>query len=324
MNNNIIKIGILGCANIAKRSVIPAIKLLPDKFELLYVASRSPQKAKDFANEFNCQPIIGYNTLIDAKEIDALYIPLPTGLHKEWINRALHSGKHVYAEKSIAYSYTDALEMVENAKKYRLALMEGFMFLYHSQHEIIFNMLREDAIGEIRHFSSSFGFPPLDPMNFRYSEILGGGALLDAAGYTVRAAHFILGDEFEVKGATFYRDSTRSTNIYGSAFMTNSKGIGASLAFGFDNFYQCRYELWGEKGKIIADRAFTPPVEFRPRIMIESHNGIHVIQAESDNHFVHAFEEFYNIIENIILREKHYSDILRQSHSLDLIRHYSI
>ncbi|MBN2172751.1 MAG: Gfo/Idh/MocA family oxidoreductase [Bacteroidales bacterium] len=323
MGNEIIKIGILGCANIAKKSVIPAIKSLSDKFELLFIASLNPQKAKDFATEFNCQPMAGYDALIDSNKIDAVYIPLPTGLHKEWVNKAILSGKHVYAEKSLAYSYSDATEMVEHAKNNELALMEGFMFLYHSQHDIVFKLLREGKIGEIRHFSSSFGFPPLDPTNFRYSEKLGGGALLDAAGYTVRSARFILGDQFEIKGATLFVDSSKGTNVYGSAFMTNSNGTGASLAFGFDNFYQCRYEIWGQKGKIIAERAFTPPVEFSPRIIFETQTGIQVIKAEPDNHFVHAFEEFYHIIGNKITREKHYADILKQSHSLDLIRHYS-
>jgi len=323
MSKKIIKIGILGCADIARKSVIPAIKTLRNKFELKYVASRSHEKAECFANEFNCLPVTGYDELINSAEVDALYIPLPTGLHKEWVNKALHAGKHVYAEKSMAYSYQEAQDMVKNARAFGLGLMEGYMFLYHSQHSIVFKLLKDGVIGTPLHFFSSFGFPPLQPDNFRYSETLGGGALLDAAGYTIRATHFIRGPEFEVKAATLFLDVERGTNIYGSAYLSNSKGIGASVAFGFDNFYQCCYEIWGEKGKISVKRAFTPTHDFSPKIIVEDASGVVTIQADPDNHFIHAFEEFYGLIENDELREKHYREILLQSRSLDLIRDHS-
>ncbi len=317
-----IRIGILGCANIARRFVIPAIKNLDSCFELVGVASRSADKAAEFAKEFNCNSYVGYDSLVSAENIDALYIPLPTGLHKEWINKALLSGKHVYAEKSISSCYSDAEKMVSNARDVGLALMEGFMFQYHSQHQQVFNLLKRGAIGEIRHFHSSFGFPPLPDDNFRYDQNLGGGVLLDAAGYPLRAAHFILGDSLKVDGATLFNDPKKGSATYGSAFLSNSNGLGASLAFGFDNFYQCSYEIWGAKGKITADRAFTPRPDFSPKIILETNNGTEIIQAQRDNHFERAFEIFYLIIDKQEKREKHYSDILLQSHSLDLIKNH--
>jgi dTDP-3,4-didehydro-2,6-dideoxy-alpha-D-glucose 3-reductase len=315
-----IKIGVLGCANIAQRSVIPAIKSLDHLFELVAVASRTHEKAEKFAKEFNCEAIIGYNNLINNKNIDALYIPLPTGLHKEWVNKALLADKHVYVEKSIASAYLDAEEMVANAKSKGLALMEGFMFQYHGQHKIVFDLLKQDTIGEIRHFYSSFCFPPLADDNYRYTEQIGGGALLDAAGYPLRAAQFILGDEFEVKSSTLYNDPVKATNIYGSAFLTNSGGVSASLVFGFDNFYQCRYEILGQKGKIIAEKAFTPKFNDSPQIIVETINDKKIINARPDNHFVKAFQEFYHIIFDIDRRQKHYFDILMQTRSLEQIK----
>jgi hypothetical protein len=83
-----IRIGVLGCANIAKRSVIPALLEIPD-FELVAVASRTISKASEFATIFGCEAIEGYDNLIDREDIDALYIPLPTGLHEEFIVKAL-------------------------------------------------------------------------------------------------------------------------------------------------------------------------------------------------------------------------------------------
>ena len=318
-----IKIGVLGCASIAHRSIIPAIKDLSAKFKLVAVASRSIDKAELFAKEFNCEAVTGYDNLINSDKIDALYIPLPTGLHKEWIKKALLADKHVYAEKSIALNLTEANEMVGIAKQKNLALMEGYAFQYHSQHRLVLNLIEDKEIGDIRHFSSSFGFPPLSYDNFRYNDVLGGGALMDSAGYPVRATHLILGNDFEVKGSTLFYDPKMRTNIYGSAFLSNLKGLGASISFGFDNFYQCRYELWGEKGKIIADHAFTPKSDYSPKIFIETHKGIKVIQAEPDNQFIKAFEEFFNILNNFKDKDKHYNDIVLQSKSLEEIRNQS-
>lgn len=322
--SEIIRIGVLGCANIAHRSVIPAIKNLSTRFKLVAVASRYIDKAEFFAKEFNCDSIVGYDNMINSNQIDALYIPLPTGLHKEWINKALLADKHVYAEKSIASNLTDAMEMVGNARRKTLALMEGFAFQYHSQHRVVFNLIKNWEIGGLRYFTSSFGFPPLTKDNFRYDEVLGGGALMDAAGYPVRATHFILGSDFEVKGSTMYIDPNLKTNIYGSAFLSNSKGLGASISFGFDNYYQCRYELWGEKGKIIVDRAFTPGNDYSPKIIIEKPEETKVIQAEPDNQFIKAFEEFYNVIKHPLKREKHFWNIILQSKTLEKIKILSI
>ena len=318
-----IKIGVLGCANIAQRSVIPAIKSLHEEFELVAVASRTLAKANEFANEFNCSAVEGYENLINSELVDALYIPLPTGLHKEWVNKALLAGKHVYAEKSIASNLLDAEEMVLNAEEMNLALMEGFMFQYHQQHQVVKDLINHGEIGSIRYFTSSFGFPPLGDDNFRYDEEIGGGALLDAAAYPARAVHFLLGTDFKVNGASVYYDPDLNTSIYGSAFLSDSKGIGAAISFGFDNFYQCSYEIWGEKGKISTDRAFTPRFDFSPTISIMKPEGTHTIKVDPENHFIKAFEEFYQTINNSVKRGKHFSEILIQSKTLEQIKRLS-
>lgn len=315
-----IKIGILGAAAIAQRSMIPAIKNLSNYFELIFIASRDYEKAQNLANLYNCEAIEGYEKLISNPLIEAIYMPLPTGLNKVWINKALQNGKHVYAEKSIAMNFIDATEMVSNAKSQNLSLMEGFMFQYHNQHKIVFNLLADNKIGEIRHFTSYFGFPPLPKDNFRYDDKIGGGALLDAAGYTVRATHFILGKNFKVRASSLYYPSESESNILGSAYLSNDKGIGASVAFGFDHYYQNRYEIWGSKGKIISERAFTPKPDFSPTVIIENNEGINKIDISPDNHFEKAMIEFYESIYSDEKKSLHYENILLQSQTLEQIK----
>jgi len=300
--------------------MIPAIRQLNTHFDLTGIASRDGVKAASFAAEFVCKTYGSYDELVEASDVDALYIPLPTGLHKKWIDRALSAGKHVYAEKSIALSESDAREMVAHARANSLVLMEGFMFQYHRQHLQVKELLASGIIGELRHFSSSFGFPPLLDGDFRYDDAIGGGVLMDAAGYPVRATHFLLGDEFEVKAATLFHHKAKGTQTYGSAFLANHSGIGASLAFSFDSFYQCRYELLGQFGKLTAERAFTARQDHRPRLVLETTAGIQVIEAEQDNHFVNAMLKFHASINFASEREALYGEILLQSKTLSAIK----
>ena len=308
----------MGCAAVAQNSMLPAIRMAPE-WELAAVASRSGQKAQQFARQFDCEAVTGYETLLHRHDIDAIYMPLPTGLHHEWIMKCLDAGKHVLAEKSIAFNYASAEKMVELARLKHLVLMEDFMFQYHSQHRFVFEMLRNKEIGDIRVFRASFGFPPLPKDNFRYDDKIGGGALLDAAGYTVRAVHFILGEDFVVKAANLFYDREHRINIYGGAYLSNGKDVCAQLGFGFDNFYQCNYEIWGSRGKITVDRAFTPKPDYSPLIIVEKQGEQQTYRMDPDNHFVGSIREFYKAITESD-GEKHYRQVLLQSRTLEHIR----
>lgn len=312
-----INIGILGCASIASRSMIPAIKQMPEKFQLVAVASRDLKKAEELAKRVNCKALEGYQALIDSTEVDAVYIPLPTGLHYEWIKKAIDSGKHIYAEKSFASNYLQTKELVGYAKQKNIVLMEGFMFQYHSQHQFVKQIVEKGEIGEIRHFQSSFCFPPLKTGDFRYDAKIGGGAILDAAGYTVRAVNFILGNSYKVTSATVkYRNFA---SIYGAAFMEGKAGVGATLHFGFDTFYQCEYILLGTEGKITLTKAFTPRKDEKPICLIEKQDVKTSIYLPVCDHFYKALEEFASLIDNKKNRTDHYNDILLQSENLSTI-----
>ncbi len=316
-----LNIGIMGCAAIAERSMIPAIKEV-DGWSLVAVASRTVEKANQLAVKFDCDAVVGYQKLLNRDDIDAVYMPLPTGLHYEWIIKTLQAGKHVLAEKSIAYDYNSAREMIDLARSKNLVVMEDFMFQYHSQHKFVFDLIGKGEIGEIRVFRANFGFPPLAKGNFRYDDKIGGGALLDAAGYTVRAVQFILGDDYCVKAANLKYDPETGTNIYGGAFLDNGSGISAQIGFGFDNYYQANYEIWGSKGKIIVDRAFTPKPDYSPTVIVEKQNNRKEYKMKPDNHFVGSIKEFRRAIIQLDT-ENHYRQVLAQSKALDDIRKLS-
>jgi predicted dehydrogenase len=302
--------------------MIPAIQSLPDHFELVAIASRSAAKADEFARPFGVKGIEGYAALLDMQEIDAIYMPLPTGLHEEWILRSLLAGKHVLVEKSLAIDHESAQRVVETARSRGLALLENFMFKFHSQHRFTWELLNNGNLGEIRLFRSQFGFPPLDDGNFRYDKPAGGGALLDAGAYTVKASQWFLGSGLEVLSSVLYTDPKKGVDIFGNATLISKAGTVAQLSFGFDNFYQCNYEFWGSEGRLLAERAFTPKPAEQPQMVWERQGEKDCRRLEADNHFGNILKEFHRVIvekdhlkclEEILDQSRILTDIQRQS-----------
>ncbi len=289
-----IKIGILGCANIAERMVIPAI-LKSSYFELEFVSSRTEEKAKRFAEFFNVKYVAGYDSLLE-QDIDAVYIPLPTGMHYEWIIKALNSGLHVLSEKSIATNLNDVDGIITLAEKNGLIVHENFMFVHHSQNDFVKSKMKE--IGSIRQFRSSFGFPKFkDNTNFRYNKSLGGGSLLDVGAYTLKGTQLFIDEKQKVLSSTLNNLDTE-VDFLGTITLQSESNVISQLSFGFDNFYQNNIEIWGTKGKITMNRAYTAGPGFMPSVLVESQGIKTEYTLPSDNHFIKSIEHFAQAITN--------------------------
>lgn len=314
-----IRIGVLGCANIAERLVIPTIKEM-DEFELVAVASRetSKEKLNKFSLKFDCEGVVGYGNLLEKKDLEAVYIPLPPSLHEEWTIKSFEAGKHVLVEKPSSINLESTTLMLEKANEKYKVLMEDYMFEYHSQFEYVKQILK-DEVGNLRNLRASFGIPLMNRNNFRYKKDLGGGVLLDAGGYPVKACQMFLGDDIEVKSANLNYMDGFEVDMYGSASLKSVNGITGQISFGFDNYYQCNIELWGNKGKVTFKRAFTAPPNVKPKIILEKQDLKKEFLLEADNHFKGILKRFYNVILNNN-EEFEYKKILRQAELIENIR----
>jgi dTDP-3,4-didehydro-2,6-dideoxy-alpha-D-glucose 3-reductase len=319
MGETIISIGVLGCSNIALRSIIPAINELEDKFILTSIASRSKENAVKYAKELKITPYYSYKDLIEKADINAVYIPLPNSLHAEWIEKALKKRLHVLVEKSLACSLAEVKKLNRLAQKSNLALIENFQFRFHPQIKIIQDLLKNSAIGELRCIRSSFGFPPFkNKDNIRYKKELGGGALLDAGAYPIKISQIFMGKDIHIKASSLMIDKNIGVDIWGGAFIKQKNGPTFSeISFGFDNFYQCNIELWGNKGKISTNRIFTSPVGYNPKILLENNQGSKIIEVEESNHFVNMLVYFYKNIFTQELREEEYDQNFNQARLIE-------
>ena len=253
-------------------------------------------------------------------DIDAVYIPLPPALHFPYAKAALEHGKHVFVEKPSTISYEQTSELVEIAKQRNLVLQENYMFQYHAQIAEIRKLLKEGLIGDIRLMKASFGFPLRAANDFRYNKALGGGALLDAAGYVTKLARLMLGSTVKVDTATLNGLEGYEVDMYGSATYSNEEGDVLQGSFSMDSYYQCCLEVWGNKGKAFTNRIFTAPPGYTPILELETNEGKQQIELPEDAHFAHSIEKFAEAFGNDTLRMKMYEDLLIQARMVEDIR----
>lgn len=247
-----IKWGILGCANIARKAVIPGI-LAADNSELYAVASRTKKKAADFAEEFGAAVYYDdYEQLLADAEVEAIYIPLPNGLHKEWTIKAAEAGKDILCEKPLSgKSKAEAEEMFAAAQKNGVKLMEAFMYRFQPFVIKLKEMVDEGVIGEIKEIKSNFAFDISDrPGDIRLSPELDGGALNDIGCYTVNIARYLM-DGMPSKVANFFQKETaEGVDLSGSATLYFEGGVFASLYYSLNSYNEQDLEIVGSEGII--------------------------------------------------------------------------
>lgn len=286
-----LRLGLLGCADIAQRRALPSLARLRD-FALTAVASRDAGKAKRFGRRFGADPAAGYEELLAREDLDAVYIPLPAALHAPWAGRALEAGLHVLVEKPAAVTSEEAGRLTRLARERGLVVMENFAFVHHGQQQAVRTLLAEGAIGELRSLSAEFAFPPLPDTNIRHQPELGGGALLDAGVYPLRAARMFLGDDLEVTGATLRTHPEHRVDVAGAALLTAPTGVSAQVTFGFVHSYRCGYTLWGSAGRISLNRAYSAPDDFAPTLTLERDGRTEERRLPPDHQFTSLFRHF--------------------------------
>ena len=193
MTQKAVRFGVLGAANIARRFVAAVTDLL--LVNVTAVASRDVAKGKAFAREVGVPRAYGsYEELLNDRDIDAVYVPLPNSLHAEWSIRAAEAGKHVLCEKPFSVTAQEASAMFAAARAHGVQVVEGYPYMAQPQTLRLRELLREGAIGEVRHIQATFGFTVAGTNNIRMVAALGGGALLDAGSYPVSLARIVAGE----------------------------------------------------------------------------------------------------------------------------------
>ena len=314
-----IKFGIIGCSSIAKKSTIPAI-VTGKNSVLEMIGSRSVRKAKKFATEFTCNEFGSYDDVLNNENIDAVYISLPMSMHEKWAIKAAKSGKHVLCEKSATLSYDSAKKIIKECKNNHVQIMENFVFKFHPQHKNFLDIIKQNKIGNIHTFSSKYGFNlPLSKKNFRFNKKFGGGALNDVGCYLISASTFIFKDVPTSVFCNLEINNKLSIDIRGSILLTFSKNRSALVSFGYNNYFQSTYDVWGTRGLIKIERAFNVPKNMKTIISLNQNDKTKKIIIPPANQFQLTIEDFCTKIKNN-LNNNFEKDFLNQALIMDAVR----
>lgn len=244
----------MGCASIASQ-VIPAINKSKNGI-VTAIASRSKKKADEWGRNYKIPNAFGsYDQLLNFKEVDAIYIPLPNSLHAEWSIKALEAGHNVLCEKPIASNQKEALAIAEASKRTGKIAVEAFMYRHHPQYSLLFDLLKSEKIGDIRFIHSQFTFMLDDKTSVAASKELSGGALMDVGCYCVNFSRMISGEEpIDIKSV----QKRGGVDEVLAGMMKFPSGIIATFETGIDAFEIRHAEIVGTKGSIILHEPWIP------------------------------------------------------------------
>lgn len=287
MGQQKIRWGILGTASIAKRSVIPGIRDSRTGI-VTAIASRDIHNATEAAKELNIPQAYGsYEQLLHDPDIDAVYIPLPNHLHKEWTIRAVRAGKHVLCEKPLALNAEEAREMAAAAESAGVRLAEAFMYRHHPRYVQIKEMIRSGAIGDIRGIHGTFTFNnAAAESNVRFYREMGGGALYDVGCYPISAARMLLDEEPEaVTCHAMFSPRHDHVDMMMAGLVEFPHHIALTFDCGMWAAFRNTLQILGTDGLIDVPSAFIAQQDASANFFVTDSEGRREIEVPHVNHY---------------------------------------
>ncbi|MBW3625452.1 MAG: aldo/keto reductase [Armatimonadetes bacterium] len=289
--------GILGTGGIARTYA----KGLADSRtgRLVAVGSRSQESADRFdAPQENLKRHGSYEALLADPEVQAVYIATPHPMHAEWAIRAAEAGKHLLCEKPLTLHYSDAMAVVEAARRNNVFLMEAFMYRCHPLTARLVELIREKTIGEVRLISATFSFQAgFNPESRLFNPALGGGGILDVGCYTASMARLLAGaatgqpfaEPAQVSGAGHLGES--GVDEYAVATLKFPGEIVAQLSTGVRLNQENVVRVYGTEGRItVPSPWFCAPTDGAVKLLLQR-NGEETqeIRIETDRS-LYAYE----------------------------------
>jgi D-xylose 1-dehydrogenase (NADP+, D-xylono-1,5-lactone-forming) len=251
----VLRLGLLSTARINEEILEGAAP--SDRVEVAAVASRDAARAEAYALEHGIARAHGsYEAMLDDPEVDAIYVPLPNGLHHEWTMRSLAAGKHVLCEKPYTRCPAEVEEAFSLAERSGLVLMEAFMYRHHPQTRIVSDLVAGGAVGAVRMTKADFSFMLERPDDPRLDAELDGGSLMDVGCYGVSGSRLVLGEPDEATGEQLLGDT--GVDLAFSGALRFPGGTVALLRCSFVAPRSQELEIIGEDGTLFVETPFRP------------------------------------------------------------------
>lgn len=255
--HNTIRWGILGAGRIA-RKLASDLKYV-EGARLYAVGARTEESAHAFATEFpGMKTYNSYEALVSDPAVDVIYVATPHGLHFEHVMLCLTHKKAVLCEKAFAINQAQAREMIAEARKQQVFLMEALWTKFNPHYLKMQELIAAGVIGNLRSVLINFGFKPAEPVPQRlYDPALGGGTLLDIGIYNVFFALSILGRPDVIEASASLTKDNIDTQC--AMLLKYPGGTMAQLFSSFESELETEADIAGDKGRIrMCNRFYAP------------------------------------------------------------------
>lgn len=256
MEKKTVRWGVLGCSGIDKSRTIPGL-LACENAELYAIAGRNEEKLKAYAEPFAPKKLYtDYQALLDDENVDAVYLPLPNGIHMEWVKKAAAAGKHILCEKPMALTEEQVREMFAAAKEHGVLLEEAYAYRHAQLVQKVKEIVDSGAIGRIRYLESKHSTFDTNRSGIRYQKGNGGGAVYDVTCYNVSLASYLFGKDPEDMSVYCGFDKETGVDVSDAVMLRYEEGVTAMLYAGLDAYRRGCYSILGETGRIDVDHKF--------------------------------------------------------------------
>ena len=256
MEKKTVRWGVLGCSGIGKSRTIPGL-LACENAELYAIAGRNEEKLKVYAEPFAPKKLYtDYQALLDDENVDAVYLPLPNGIHMEWVKKAAAAGKHILCEKPMALTEEQVREMFAAAKEHGVLLEEAYAYRHAQLVQKVKEIVDSGAIGRIRYLESKHSTFDTNRSGIRYQNGNGGGAVYDVTCYNVSLASYLFGKDPEDMSVYCGFDKETGVDVSDAVMLRYEEGVTAMLYAGLDAYRRGCYSILGETGRIDVDHKF--------------------------------------------------------------------
>jgi predicted dehydrogenase len=221
-----------------------------------------------------------YQALLEDTDIDAIYIPLPNGLHAEWTLKALEAGKHVLCEKPFTANASEAERVAAVAERTGLVVMEAFHYRYHPLAQRAVDITRSGELGTVRRVDTALCFPLPRFSDIRYQLDLAGGATMDAGCYAIHLARVLGAGEPTVTGARAKlhpgKDQSRQVDRAMTAELRYPAGhVGRIIAsLWSSSLLRISARVWGDAGRLVVLNPLAPQTWHRLTVLIDGYRRV--------------------------------------------------
>lgn len=244
------KIGILGAGSIAHKMAETVRSM--EKTEIYAVASRSLEKAEDFAKQYHIPKAYGnYEDMVKDSSVDLVYVATPHSHHYEHVKLCLENGRNVLCEKAFMINSAQAKEVVRIAREKKLLLAEAIWTRYMPSRELIREAVDSGIIGRVTSLTANLGYAIGNKERLVRSD-LGGGALLDLGVYPINFALMVFGEDYQEVSAQGIL-SDQGVDLQNSITLTWKNGRMALLHSNMEALTDRRGIIHGDKGYLVVE-----------------------------------------------------------------------